>query len=251
MNCSKNASISRDAAQEPVALPMLSNPKPLLKRITHSRLKTAEPRARTKSSDKAEVELLAAILSTQKVSANLRLLASQMIETYGSLASVMSAPSRDVARIEGANENYAAFIKAAYTTIVDTVYTKAKQSKRYDYHWIVTYILWEIGQSKVEKVLLIYLDKLNCVIGSEIICSGSEAFVAVSVREIILAACNRNAASFVVAHNHPSGSVQPSENDRALMTKLNQAAAIMGIGIVDSIIVSYIDWFSFRESGYL
>jgi len=251
MDCNKIAPISRNAVQEPGALPILSNHKPLLKRITHGRIKSGEPRARTQSSDKAEVELLAAILSTQKVSANFKLLASQMIETYGSLASVMSAPSRDVARIEGANENYAASIKAAYTTIVDTVYTKAKERKRYDYHWIVTYILWEIGQCTVEKVLLIYFDRLNCMIGSEIIFSGSEAFVAVSVREIILAACNRNAASFVVAHNHPGGSVQPSEHDRALTTRLMQAAAIMGIGIVDSIIASDSGWFSFREHGYL
>jgi DNA repair protein RadC len=208
-------------------------------------------RARTKELDEAEVELLAAILSPSRARARMRTLSARMIDTYGSFAKVMSAPARDVARIDGANDNHAATIKAAFTTIMDTVYTCARESKSFDYHWIIAYILWEIGMCTVEKVQLIYLDKQNKMIGSEIICSGSESFVAVSVREVILAVCNRNAAAFFIAHNHPGGSVQPSENDRLLTTKLMQAAAIMGIQIIDSIIASDNGWFSFRDNGYL
>jgi len=208
-------------------------------------------RDRTQKSDDAEIELLAAILATQTANAHFRELAESMIDAYGSLAKVMSAPQRDVARIPGTNDSHAASIKAAYATIVDTMYVKAKETKGYDYHWIVTYILWEISQSPVEKVLLIYLDKNNHMIGSEILCKGSESFVAVSVREIILAVCNRDAVSFIIAHNHPGGSVQPSKEDRALVTKLMQAAAAMGVIIIDSIITATTGWFSFRESGLL
>jgi len=163
----------------------------------------------------------------------------------------MSAPQRDVTRIPGTNESHAASIKAAYTTIVDTVYVRAKETKSHVYHWIVTYILWEIGQSSVEKALLIYLDRRNRIIGSEILCQGSESFVAVSVREIILAVRNRDAAYFIIAHNHPGGSVQPSKGDRALVTSLMKAAVAMDVMIIDSIIAAPTSWFSFRESGFL
>ena len=66
-------------------------------------------------------------------------------------------------------------------------------------------------------------------------------------REVIKVALKHNAAAIIVAHNHPSGSCVPSESDRQLTQKMEQACDLVDIRFVDHIIVGKGDYFSFTE----
>ena len=70
-------------------------------------------------------------------------------------------------------------------------------------------------------------------------------------REVFADALVDRAAAIIVAHNHPSGSVSPSQSDVNITAQLKQAGDILGIQLLDHIIFSRSDYFSFLEAGRL
>ncbi len=71
-------------------------------------------------------------------------------------------------------------------------------------------------------------------------------------REVIKAACLANAASVIVAHNHPSGDPEPSRDDIELTQRLSAALTLVGIGLLDSLVIGELGGFvSLRERGLL
>jgi DNA repair protein RadC len=71
-------------------------------------------------------------------------------------------------------------------------------------------------------------------------------------REVIKAACLANAAAVIVAHNHPSGDPSPSREDLALTCRLQGALALVGIGLLDSVVIGDEGrYWSANESGVL
>lgn len=70
-------------------------------------------------------------------------------------------------------------------------------------------------------------------------------------REVFKRALLNNAASVILAHNHPSGSLNPSESDKAITERLRVAGELLGVSVLDHIIVSRTGYFSFKDSGIL
>ena len=68
---------------------------------------------------------------------------------------------------------------------------------------------------------------------------------------MVEAALKRQAAALVLAHNHPNGNVQPSEHDKAVTRAIVLAAETIGLRVVDHLIVSPEETFSFRQAGLL
>ena len=80
---------------------------------------------------------------------------------------------------------------------------------------------------------------------------GTLGSVTVAPRDVFKAALLANAASVVVAHNHPSGDPTPSPDDLSLTTRLVSAAVVMGIDVVDHIVIGDGRYWSFKEAGIL
>jgi DNA repair protein RadC len=74
---------------------------------------------------------------------------------------------------------------------------------------------------------------------------------AVYPRRVIESALRRGAAALVLAHNHPNGNVQPTEQDKVLTRAIVLAAETLRLRIVDHLIVSADEAFSFRKAGLL
>lgn len=70
-------------------------------------------------------------------------------------------------------------------------------------------------------------------------------------REVVKIALRYNAAALIIAHNHPSGSLEPSQADLTLTTHLHKALALVDIRLVDHVIVAGKDTLSFAETGHL
>ena len=99
---------------------------------------------------------------------------------------------------------------------------------------------WVIGLStnKVIKYLeLVSLGNLNCSI--------------VHPREVFRMAITKGVDTLIVAHNHPSGEINPSREDIRIMKNLIEAGKIIGIAVVDHIIIADSMFYSFREQGLL
>jgi DNA repair protein RadC len=108
--------------------------------------------------------------------------------------------------------------------------------------------LKDIRESKKEHFVVFYLDIRNREIQREIVSVGTLSASLVHPREVFESAIVHHCAQILVAHNHPSGNLEPSEEDFALTKRLVEAGKLLGIEVLDHVIVSKAGYRSFREA---
>ena len=110
-----------------------------------------------------------------------------------------------------------------------------KSSEAFDIfknHWNINTIEY------VEEFKLLLLNKANRVLGVLDISKGGVSGTVTDVRLIFQAAIKANASRIIVAHNHPSGNVTPSENDIRITKKIKESGLILDIQLLDHLIIS-------------
>lgn len=101
-----------------------------------------------------------------------------------------------------------------------------------------------IGKRDTENMLILCLDIKSNIIGANIAAVGSVDCVVIKLREIFKYAILCNAASIVIAHNHPSGVLAPSDDDINITRQIIAAGQLLGINVFDHIIVADDDYLS-------
>lgn len=104
---------------------------------------------------------------------------------------------------------------------------------------------------KKERFVLLLLDRKNVISDMIDVDNGTVDQVNPHIREILQAAIRKNASSIIVAHNHPSGSIQPSDQDKTFTRNLVIAATATGITCFDHIIIGDNRYFSFADEGLI
>lgn len=105
----------------------------------------------------------------------------------------------------------------------------------------------DIRGKQQEYLVALSLDGGQRLIAQRTITIGTLDTLLAHPREVFADALVDRAASVIVAHNHPSGDVQPSANDTALTQQLVAAGQLLGVDLRDHIIVAKTDYFSFRQ----
>jgi hypothetical protein len=113
------------------------------------------------------------------------------------------------------------------------------------------YVSLRIGVQEYESFVVLFLDLKNCLIAGDAMFRGTLTQTSVYPREIVKAALGHNAACVILAHNHPSGSVEPSMTDKMLTNGLKEALALVDVKVLDHIVVSGVSTYSFAENGDL
>ncbi|MBD3248037.1 DNA repair protein RadC [Candidatus Falkowbacteria bacterium] len=98
--------------------------------------------------------------------------------------------------------------------------------------------LQELRTAKKEYFIALYLNARNQLIHKETISIGTLNASLVHPREVFKPAIDHLAASVIVAHNHPSGNLEPSTEDRQMTERLKKAGELLGIGLLDSLIIA-------------
>jgi len=111
--------------------------------------------------------------------------------------------------------------------------------------------LKDLRDHKKEHFVIFYLDSRNQEIKREIISVGSLNANLVHPREVFEPAVRHLAAQVILAHNHPSGDPEPSEDDLEITKRLVESGKILGIEIVDHIIVVKNGFLSFKEKNLI
>lgn len=115
--------------------------------------------------------------------------------------------------------------------------------------------VWERAEewrgSKKEHFVAFYLNTQNIVLKTEVVSVGTVNASLMHPREVFEPAVRLSAASVLVAHNHPAGSLLPSEEDRAVTHRLAAAGGLLGISLLDHVIVTAKGYYSFKEQGGL
>lgn len=100
-----------------------------------------------------------------------------------------------------------------------------------------------------EVFYLVTLNHSNSVISTEKISEGGICATVVDIRLLLKKAIEYSASAILVAHNHPSGNLKPSEQDIRLTKQIKQAANIMEICLVDHLIITSSGYYSFMDEG--
>ncbi|GMQ31635.1 JAB domain-containing protein [Algoriphagus confluentis] len=103
----------------------------------------------------------------------------------------------------------------------------------------------------VEDFHLMLLSRANRVLGICTISSGGTSGTVVDAKMVFATALKANASSMIVAHNHPSGNLGPSEQDRRLTQRLTEIGRALDLPVLDHVIVTLEGYYSFADEGEL
>lgn len=109
----------------------------------------------------------------------------------------------------------------------------------------------DLYQLDHEQFWILYLNRANRLIEKRLQSKGGIAQTVVDIRLVMKRALENSAVSLIVAHNHPSGNLKPSQSDRQLTQKIQKAASYLDITVLDHLILSEKTYFSFADNQLL
>ena len=110
--------------------------------------------------------------------------------------------------------------------------------------------LWDNDTLELlEQFKILYLNNYNQVIGLYPHSQGSITGTLIDIRLILAAALHCGAVAIIIAHNHPSSNTTPSQTDKDLTNKITKASNLMDIKLLDHIILTKDDYYSFADEG--
>jgi DNA repair protein RadC len=203
-------------------------------------------------------KLLAIILRMGKKGTSAEKLARRLLNRFGTLRAIDSAPVSELCKIDGIGYTKAAQIKAALE-IGERLYKESaeKKEKIKKADDVISYVAEYYGpylrDANKEFFHVILLDIKNKPLSNVEISKGSFNATVVDPKEIIKKATLKNAASTILVHNHPSGETAPSSEDIDLTKHISQACNLVGIKVLDHIIVgkNEEDFYSFAKEGLI
>jgi DNA repair protein RadC len=108
-----------------------------------------------------------------------------------------------------------------------------------------------IGESQYEQFWILLLNRANKVIRKENISDGGITGTVADPKRIFKIAIDHSACYIILAHNHPSGNLRPSEDDVKLTRKIKQSGDLLDIKVLDHIIAGENNYFSFADEGMI
>lgn len=112
-------------------------------------------------------------------------------------------------------------------------------------------LIWSDRLEHVEEFMVICLNRANKVLGWARVSSGGISGTVADPKVIFQVALKSNASSIILAHNHPSGNLQPSEADIHLTRKLKEAGQWLDLPVLDHLILTSETFFSFADEGMM
>ena len=193
-------------------------------------------------------ELLALIIGRGIPKRSVMTIAQELLVEFGNIKAISEATLEELSQIKGIGIAKAAQIKACFELGKrQDLEPELKDFDIKDPQSIVKAIRAGIKDKAKEHFKLILLNTRNKIIGISTISIGSINASIVHPREVFKDAIMHNAYSVVLAHNHPSGDSEPSEDDLTITKRLVDAGKILGIEVIDHIIITKNGFFSFKE----
>ncbi|NME83798.1 DNA repair protein RadC [Clostridium sp. SM-530-WT-3G] len=194
-------------------------------------------------------ELLAVILRTGTRAENVIDLSRRVLKELDGLDGILDANFSDITSIKGIKAGKASQILALaelfkrFKTLRSGKMNK-KISSPID---LIEYLEDEMSCLNQEILKVILLNTKNCIVGVKDVFVGSLNNSIVHPREIFKAAINKNSASIIICHNHPSGDPVPSKEDINITLRIKECGNIIGIQLLDHIIIGNNKYVSFKE----
>ena len=193
-------------------------------------------------------ELLAILLRTGTRQASVFEIAQKVLNNLSSLTDLKKMTLQELQSLSGIGRVKAIELQAMIelghrihkheTIELESILSSQKLAKK---------MQQELGHKKQEHLVALYLNTQNQIIHQQTIFIGSATRSLAEPREILHYAIKHMATSLILVHNHPSGAVAPSRNDNHVTKLVKDACDLMGIVLLDHLIVSHSNYFSYRE----
>ena len=193
-------------------------------------------------------ELLAILLRTGTRQASVFEIAQKVLNSINSLTDLKKMTLQELQGLSGIGRIKAIELQAMIelghriqkkeTLEMESILSSQKLAKK---------MQQELGDKKQEHLVALYLNTQNQIIHQQTIFIGSATRSIAEPREILHYAIKHMATSLILVHNHPSGAVAPSRNDNQVTKLVKEACDLMGIVLLDHLIVSHSNYFSYRE----
>ena len=197
-------------------------------------------------------ELLALVIGRGIPKKSVMTIAQELLAKFGNIKAISQATLEELSQIKGIGLAKAAQIKACFELgkrqelelELEDIDIKNPQS-------VVKALQAKIKDKAKEHFKLILLNTRNKIIGISTVSIGTLDSSLVYPREGFNEAIAHNAYSVILAHNHPSGDPEPSEDDITITRRLIEAGKILGIEVTDHVIIAKNGFFSFKEKGLI
>ena len=214
----------------------------------------------------SDTELLALLLRTGTAGRGVMQMADELLAApgtaaangkpsggFGGISGLLNAGADDLKRIKGlGGDAKRAELAAVLELARRAIGQQLKQCEVFSSPGAVKqYLQLHLAAKAHEVFAVLFLDAQNRLVAMEELFRGTLTQTSVYPREVVVRALKHEAASVVLAHNHPSGTVQPSRADEALTQTLKAALALVDVRVLDHVIVAPGDALSMAEKGLL
>lgn len=178
-------------------------------------------------------------------------LAKELLKTFGSISRVLDAPVEELAKVEGAGASTALYLHILRSLFAeyfeDSVRKDATQLTTMS--GLVAFLRAVIGNRQNEVFFAVFLNAKNEVLQTRELSEGTVSQAAAYPRRIVEEALKCKATSLILAHNHPGGIAEPSEDDLRITSEIKSALALVENSLQEHILLAGSDYYSFRRNG--
>lgn len=199
-----------------------------------------------------DAELLALLLRSGIPGKNALQMGQELLDNFGGVAGLLHTGPQALKSIKGLGPAKGAEIVAVLELARRSLAAQLKDKPLFTTPQAVReYLQLQLGSRQHEIFAVLFLDSQHRLIALEELFRGTLTQTSVYPREVVIRALALHAASVVLAHNHPSGSAQPSRADETLTHTLKAALALVDVRVLDHFVVTSNQAVSMAELGLL
>lgn len=200
-----------------------------------------------------DYEVLELLLTYVIIRKDCKQIAKSLLSKYGNLYSLLRQPDEELKKNAYITERAAVFFKVIFSIIEKELYAKVYREKISisSNRELLNYLKFSLLKRDIEVFKVLFLNAQNELLKDEEMFLGTLDRSSVYVRELVKKILEYNAKSVIFVHNHPAGSLKPSQSDILLTNKLKEILENIEIRVLDHIIISERGHFSFLENDLL
>lgn len=196
-----------------------------------------------------DYEVLELVLSYAIARKDTKQIAKELLSRFKTINGVLDADKKELESIKGISGHTALFLKLLKDIAI--LYTEKEIYKRdllSSPQLVYDYLKASLRGAVDEEFKMLFLDSKNQLIAVETFKIGTVNRSVVYPRKVVERALYNHAVSVIIAHNHPSGSLQPSQDDKMVTKVIKEALKTVDITLLDHIIIGGNDYYSFRNN---
>ncbi len=202
-----------------------------------------------KFTDDEIVEMLLTLATPRK---DCKLMAREALKRFGNLAGVLEASPEELQKVDGIGPSNAFGVH-----LIHSIARKFLRQKIISENYVnsfdeaLDYLTHALRELRHEVFHILFLNSQNAILHEERVSSGTTTHVVLYPRQVLETAFAHAATNMVLAHNHPGGSAQPSEQDVRMTRQLYFAARGVELTVREHIIISADGYYSFMREGVI